>query len=164
MAHKQPSTLVLPPAIAGVAELSRVLREIALLNDHAAQSAIRRPGGGAVALPAVSYLLDELATSNELNLNSGAVRNELRRFLEDIKAHAPVVYIGFAHEATSDEIGPIIGWIRTELHSMALVRVGLQPGIIGGCTIRTPNHYYDFSLKQHFEAAREALLSKVGAL
>lgn len=163
MVHKQPVALVLPPVIAGVAELSRVLRDIAQLDDYMIQSAIRQTGGE-LSLPALSDLLDELAIVNKLNLKSRADRNELRKFLEDAKQHSPVVYLGLAHKATSDEVAPIIGWMRAELHPTLLVRIGLQPGIIGGCTIRTPNHYYDFSLKQHFEAARKVLISRMRAM
>ena len=147
----------------GDTELNRVIREIKMLDSQIKQSAIRNHTSS-VALPAISRLIDDLVTSNELDLTDGDVRDQLRSFLEDIKSHAPVVHIGLAHEASADEIAPIVDWMRTELNPVALVHVGIQPEIIGGCTVRTSNKFYDFSLRQHLDTSRESLLKKVLAL
>lgn len=149
--------------VIGVAELNRVLRELKRLDELVAQNTYRQLIAPA-DFPSVSRSLEQLATVNTIDLAKTQSRSDLRRFLEETKAHAPTVHIGLAHQADDEELAPLVSWVRAELCPTALVTVGIQPGIIGGCTVRTTNHYYDFSLKQHFDTAREALLTNMKAL
>jgi F0F1-type ATP synthase delta subunit len=40
----------------------------------------------------------------------------------------------------------------------------VQPTIIAGCTLRTSNKFYDFSLRSHFTKAESLLQKEVRAL
>ena len=162
MVHKS-ITIKLPSIALGTTEINQILRELRLLNDQTMQFTIRHPDKPILLLSA-GYLLDKLIADNELDLVTPAARDELRRVLENIKTQSPVINISFARDVISNEIEPIINWIRSELHPTALIHIGIKPEIIGGCIIRTANHYYDFSFKQYFNKVQDSLLMKVRAL
>jgi F0F1-type ATP synthase delta subunit len=166
MVLEQTVTLRLPPSILGINEVNQALREIDLIEDQAMQHRIYRAEihNSTAGVLSVSNSLNELAINNGLDLDDGVMRSKLKGILSDIKQHAPVIHMGLAREITNAELIPIIDWMRSNLHPDTLLNVGLQPDIIGGCTIRTPNRYYDFSLKKHFETARVSLLTKIKAL
>jgi F0F1-type ATP synthase delta subunit len=164
MVHKATDNMKLPDAILGIVELNRALHELDLFNDQITQQVIRYHDKTDVSIPIMGYSLNALISLNNLDIKDSQVRSELKYFLEDIKMHAPVIYLGFAQEVMSDELESIIRWMRSELHPNILVHVGLQPEIIGGCTIRTVNHYYDFSLRQYFNNTRSMLLTGIKAL
>jgi F0F1-type ATP synthase delta subunit len=162
MAPKVTANMKLSSVILGIAEVNQALKELDLLDNQISQRTM-----GYFKAPTelfVGRLLDSLVTINNLDLKLSRIRVELKSFLEDIKAHAPIIHISFAQDVMGNELEPIINWMRTELSPTALLQVGLQPEIIGGCTLRTVNHYYDLSLKQHFDEARTVLLSKIKAL
>jgi len=166
MVPEQTVTLRLPSSIMGINEVNQALREIDLIEDQAMQRRIYQAeiSSSTAGVLSVSNSLSELAASNGLDLDDGAMRSKLKGILGDVKKHAPVIHVGLARESTNAELMPIVDWMRSNLHPNTLLHVGLQPDIIGGCTIRTPNRYYDFSLKRHFETARIALLTKIKAL
>ena len=148
--------------VTGITDVNRLLRELKVLNSSLEQQSIRH--AGSAELPKISKLLDELSDYNKVDLTNNSDRSELASFLEGAKAHAPTIHISVAQEPHDEELTPVVAWIRKELNRLALIQIGVQPGIIGGCTVRTPNHFYDFSLKQQFEPARDMLLTKVRAL
>lgn len=166
MVPEQTATLRLPSSMMGINEVNQALREMDLVEDQAMQRRIYQAeiNNSTAGVLSVSNSLSELAAINGLDLDDGAVRSRLKGVLGDIKKHAPVIHLGLASESTNAELKPIIDWMRSNLHPNTLLHVGLQPDIIGGCTIRTPNRYYDFSLKRHFETARVALLTKIKVL
>ena len=112
-------------------------------------------------MPKLSRLLDDLSQTNNLNLLHESVRGELKAYLEDIAAHAPVIHLSFAADPSSASLQKVVVWLRENIRSDVLVRVGLQPAIVAGCVVRTTNHYFDFSLKHYLDQNRDRL---VGAL
>jgi hypothetical protein len=142
-------TPVLPSIIATPAEVSRLNREIAQLDDVLHQFSLRT-GGGATELPKTSRLLEILAENNQLNLLSTDDRRLLRRFLELVEQRAPKLHFSFSADPSPAFIDKLINWLRQEIHPQALVVVGLQPNIGAGCTLRTVNKYFDLSMKKDF--------------
>lgn len=158
MAHNPPAIIV-PDLIASPADVSRLRRELEALDEHLRQAALREAGEGSLKLPRTSRLLDELASSNQLNLLETATRQNLAGFLADIAQNAPVVTISFASDPSSAFLAKIVHWFRENVHPSVLVRVGLQPNIAAGCVVRTTNRYFDLSLRQHFQQNRQHLLA-----
>lgn len=163
-AHASPATVgpqpgsshMLPVLIFGIVEVRRLKREIEALNEYMRQGRLREPGKQA-ALPRVSRLLDALATDNNRNLLQDDDRQELYDFLGSVERDAPCVNISFASDPSSAFTAKIVTWLRTNIHPAVLLQTGLQPTIAAGCVVRTPNHVFDFSLREHF-AKQNALL------
>lgn len=162
MAHEQARILQLPLAIMGPVDVGRIARELNAVDEFLAQTAIRKPGQP-MNVPRTSKLLEETAQENKLNLLIEDERRQLMRFLDDIKTKAPVLHISFAVDPSPAFMHKLVSWMRQEIHPLVLVRIGLQPSIAAGCVVRTPDRYFDFSLRQHFADKRDMLIERIGA-
>jgi len=58
----------------------------------------------------------------------------------------------------------LVLWFRKSVNKQTLLEVGLQPALVGGVYIRTPNHVHDFSLRSKLQGQRELLMTELGAL
>ena len=159
-----PKALALPSVVVGPPDISRLRREIETLNDYMRQAELRKSGEETTKLPRTSRMLEELASLNKLNLLQEADRTRVDAFLDDLMKHAPVVHISFAADPSSAFTAKVVVWLRQNIHPLMLMRIGLQPTIAAGCVVRTPNHYYDFSLRRHFAAKRPVLIDKLESL
>jgi hypothetical protein len=156
----------LPLLVVGPADVARLMRELESLDDYLHQASLRAGGGEAPKLPKTSRMLDDFASTNELNFLHEAERQKAKQYLEDTLKSAPVLAMSFATDPSSAFVGKIIAWLRENIDHRVLLKIGLQPSIAAGCTLRTPNKYYDFSLREHFAQQRPILverLKKVGA-
>lgn len=154
--------LRVPALIMSPVDVSRLRREVTALDDYMRQQVLRQSGQPTPALPKVSRLLDELASSNKLNLLDSETRQHLAAFLTDVATNAPVVRISFAVDPSSGFLQKIVEWFRREVHPAVLVRVGLQPGIAAGCIVQTTNRYFDLSLQHYLQSHRNLLLDALG--
>ncbi|HEX7368435.1 MAG TPA: hypothetical protein VF261_02155 [Candidatus Saccharimonadales bacterium] len=159
-------TWLLPNLVVGPGDVSRLHRELEALDEYLRQASLRGGEDKAdeVRLPKLSRSLDELAGLNKLDLLDEGQRDQAKQFLQALLKHAPVVHVSFAADPSSAFMDKIITWFRQNVHPRLLVRVGLQPTIAAGCVLRTPNHYYDFSLRQHFVHQKSLLLQKLESL
>jgi hypothetical protein len=161
VAHEQPAAAVqlrLPVLVFGMVEVRRLRRELEALEDFIRQREIRTPGTQP-QLPRVSRLLEALATENNLQLLQPEHRQELRRLLQTVTKDAPSLHISFAADPSSAFTAKMVTWLRANIHPWALMEVGLQPTIAAGCVVRTSNKVFDFSLREHFTKADDALLA-----
>ncbi len=159
MAHDQ-KTFILPIAVVGKADIMRLLRELGNVDEFLKQSALRAPGTNVVA-PRSSRLLEAVAKENQLNLLAAGHREVLRQQLEAIRDHAPGIHMSFAADPSPLFLQKIVTWLRTEIHPNVLLQIGLQPTIAAGFIMRTPNKYFDFSLRKHFSRQRKILTDKL---
>lgn len=160
MAAAKQSEITLPIQVTSRAEVSRLLREIDQVDDFLQQSAIRKPGT-ALQLPKTSRLLDEMAASNKLNLLLKKDRLRLISFLTAIKSKAPVLHIGLGVDPAPVFVQKLLTWLRSEVHPVLLLHIGLQPSIGAGCTVRGNSAYFDLSLRQHFRDQRSLLIEQL---
>jgi F0F1-type ATP synthase delta subunit len=163
MAHDD-RQLVLPALAVSPGDVRRLKREVEALDDYIHQSELRKTGEATAKLPRTSRMLDELAAANKLNLLETAQRAEAQQFLDRILNSAPVVHMSFSADPSSAFLVKIITWFRANIRQDVLVSVGLQPSIAVGFVMKTPNHYYDFSLRQRFSDSRKVLVDKVRSL
>ncbi len=147
---------VLPVSVVGSAELSGLLREMSDLEDFLVEAAVRK-AGSSVVLPKTGRLA-EVSKENGINLLDKDQRLELTAKLEEMQTKAPVIHISFASDPPLNFTYKLVQWFRTRIHPYALVQVGLQPTIAAGCVLRTPNKYFDMSLRQHLKSAYPSLL------
>ena len=156
---------VLPAALIGHADVARLLRELETIdNDLESQKARRTGSPGHYKLPGMSHALSEFLELNKIDIANDHVRMDLKARLRKLKDHAPVMHMTFATEADRESVEYIAAWIRKELHPQALITVGLQPSLIAGVYIRTPNHVHDFSVRAHMKDSRTIIVEALDAL
>lgn len=159
MEHKQAeAALKLPLAVVSPVDVGRLARELTALNEFLNQAALR---GAESALPRVSKLLEELASQNQLDLLTKAARLRLLKFLQGVQHQPAVLHISFAADPSPAFLKKLMDWLRREIHPLVLLRIGLQPSIAAGCVVRTPNNYYDLSLRRHFNDKRAELVKRL---
>ena len=152
---------IFPPALVGRRDLTRVLRELEQLDNELESQKARSHGEAQYHMPAISQVLNDMLTTNKVDIANDQTRMKFREQLRKLKDHAPVIHMTFAAEADPGAIQQIVAWIRQELHPQALISVGLQPSLIGGVYVRTPNHVHDFSLREHMKGKRDVIVQSL---
>lgn len=148
--------LQLPVLIVTPADLGRVLRELTTIDEQLLQLRIRQAGSD-VKLPKTTQLMDQLISTNKLNLLQEADRKWLLDATTAIRQHAPVLKVSFSVDPSTAFLEKLVVWLRREVHPFALINIGLQPNIAAGCVVRTTNRVFDFSLKENFNRNRDKL-------
>jgi hypothetical protein len=163
MASEQQATWQLPLLVAGPIDVGRLLREVRAIDEFLMQTAIRA-AGTQPSMPKASRLMEEITQLNRLNLLVEADRKRLIEFLQVVKDRAPVLHISFSADPSPLFVQKIMTWLRTEIHPLVLISIGLQPNIGAGCVVRTSNRFFDFSLKERFEQNRHLLIKQLAEL
>jgi G3E family GTPase len=158
--------LALPPALVTRADLSRLVRDIeAIDNELEAQKARNHATGqSGYHVPTFSKSLADFAELNKLDLADDQLRMLLKDQMKVMKEKAPVLHMTFAVEADAASLGKIIEYVRKEIHPQALLSVGLQPALVGGVYLRTPNHVHDFSVRGRLASAHSVIAQDIEAL
>ena len=141
----------------------RVARELDAVDDFLREAALRKHGA-TTALPKTSKGLRDLAASNGLNFLRQPDRAKASRLLAKLQAEAPIMHVSFAADPSAAFVGKIVTYLRQNIHPYVLVQIGLQPSIAAGCTVRTTNKYFDFSLRQHLLKNRQLLIKALAKL
>lgn len=160
MAHDENTTLVLPVSVINRGDVGRLLRELKVLDEFLQQAAIRQPGTS-MKMPRTSRFMDELLQANKLNALVEADRKVLLTFIDGVYKKAPTLHLSFNADPSPLFSQRLVTWLRKEIHPHVLVQSGLQPSIGAGCTLRTANKYFDFSLRENFRAKRELLVRQI---
>jgi hypothetical protein len=149
----------LPSALITGADLARLVRELEDVdNELEAQKARNRDSGkDGYHLPNVSQGLNDFVELNKLDLADDQARMQLKKELNKLKNKAPVIHLTFAVEADMPSLRQLAEYIRKEFHPQALLHVGLQPAIVGGVYMRTPNHVHDFTLRAKLAESRSVI-------
>ena len=160
-----PTPFVLPARLIGRSHIARILREIEAVDSYMSSQAIRSPEVKPV-VPGISRVLRELLDANQAALIDQKERQRLLKLLRKVKDAAPQVHMTFAIEPDVIILTDVVKWLRENTHEHALVSVGVQPNIVGGCVVRTPDKVYDLSFQKHFSGLQSTLrdaLVKVAA-
>jgi hypothetical protein len=159
-------TLVFPPALISRADLARLVREIEDIdNDLGAQKARNHATGKTgYSLPALSHVMNDFVELNKIDIANDQARMHLKEQMKIIKDKAPVMHMTFAVEADPASLQKLTAYLRKEIHPQALLVVGLQPALVGGAYIRTPNHIHDFSVRAKMAEKRGIILQDLEQL
>jgi len=160
MAPSESSKEVLPPQITTPGDLNRLIRELDDLDEYLNQAALRG-SQEASKLPQTSRALEELATMNSLKLLQSNDRKAFKTLLDEIKHKAPTIHFGFASPPPLSFLNKLVSWLRSNIHPQLLIKVGLEPSIVGGCIVRTTNKQFDFTLRKHFILQHDLLLKSL---
>jgi G3E family GTPase len=150
--------LKLPLSVVTKVDVGRLYREVESIDNFLKQAAIREPGT-AVKMPKTSRLFDETVEVNKINVLHDDERARLYAFLKQIRTDAPILHMSFSADPSPLFTQKLIAWLRTELHPLVLLQIGIQPNIGAGCVVRTNNKYFDFSLRSRFQNNSTALAS-----
>ena len=159
--QKAPS-IKLPDTVIDLIDLGRLQREVEAIGDFIEQAQVRAPGES-LTMPRTTQDLDALVRQSELNMLVDEERQRLAAFLENVRDKAPVIHVSFAAEPSDVFLQKVVAWFRANIHAQTLLQIGMQPSIAAGCVVRTPNKYFDFSLRQHFYKHTDILIKKLAA-
>jgi len=164
---ERPLELKLPPALIGKAHLAQLIRELeGVENDLENQKAKHLSAAGETVLhvPTMSRALSDCITLNGIDVLDGQQRMHFKKSLNRIKDTAPVMSFTFATDPDGESLQRLVDWVRTEIHPGALISIGLQPALIGGVYLRTPNHIHDFSLRALLHDKRSLIVDELEAM
>lgn len=152
---------VLPPALITRADLARIVREVESIDVEleAQKARAHTTGKAAHHMPPMSEGLNDFVELNKIDIADDQARMHLKEELRRLKDKAPVMHMTFATPADPQSLGQLVDWIRKEIHPQALLQVGLQPALVGGVYLRTPNHVHDFSLRQLLTGKRSVIVN-----
>lgn len=151
--------LKLPLTISSKVDVAKLMREIIALNDFLVGAA-NRETGQPMQLPKLSRSLEDIANQNKFNLLDENHRKELYSKLSNVLNKSPQIHMSFASEPSARAVQRILEWLRSNIHANALLQIGLQPNIAAGAVVRTPNLFFDLSLR-HYLKQQEPYLAQL---
>lgn len=156
---------ILPPSVVSKIDVSRLVNEVELIDNELTAAKVRsKLGSKAYAEPVMSEQLRDFLSDNKLTLEDGHERTTLIKQLRELKSKVPIIHMTFATTADHKSLSQLADWVRTSVHPQAVIAVGLQPALVGGVYIRTPNHVHDFTIRGRLEAQRHQLVEDLEAL
>jgi hypothetical protein len=160
------TTYILPAALIGRSDLARLVREVETIdNDLESQKVRNRGTQNGYSMPTMSRSMTDFLQQNSIDVGKDQVRMVVKDQLRKLKDKAPVIHMTFAAEADPEFLQQLTAWIRQNIHPQALLSIGMQPSLVGGVYMRTPNHVHDFSLKSLLHGKRDVIVNELdGAL
>lgn len=156
---------ILPPTVVSKLDVSRMVAEAERIDNQLTTEAVRmKVGTASQTLPAMSEVLNDFLTQNELVLTDSRVRTELIKQLRLLKDKIPTIHMTFAVTADRESLQQLVAWLRQSVHPQAVIAVGLQPALVAGVYVRTANHVHDLSLRAALEGSRGLLAKELEAL
>ncbi len=156
----------LPPSIVSKIDMARLVREVEVIDNALTELAVRTKVGQSEAYkPSLSDELSDFLQANEIKIDAnGQARMQFIGQLRLLKDRAPVIHMTFAVEADKESLRQFARWLRESIHPQSVIEVGLQPGLVAGVYLRTPNHVHDLSLRTALTKGRSVLVKELGAL
>jgi F0F1-type ATP synthase delta subunit len=155
------TTFAIPALIVSPTDVARARQELEVFESYLEAQRIRQPGRAVQPAPKISRMLGSFVDQNKINLLQPKERHNLALYLRNLHDQAPTVHISFASEPSFTALQKIVVWLRQNIEADILVRVGIQPSLVAGCTVRTTNRYFDFSLRKHLEERRQYLINEL---
>jgi len=157
--------VTLPATLIGRVDLSRLVREVESVdNDFEVQKVRDHKAADGLSIPMMSRSLSDFLELNKIDITDPQARMTLKHQLGVMKDKSPTIRMVFASEPEPQSVQQLVAWIRQEIHPGALLTIGLQPGIIGGVYMRTPNHVHDFTVRTLLAGKRDLIRSELEAV
>lgn len=155
----------LPASVVSRVDVSRLVAEAEHLDNAMTAATVRKKiGSDAATLPAMSQQLSEFLKMNDINLEESKLRSALIKQLRALKDKVPIIHMTFAVETDVESLQQLTAWLRQSIHPQAVIDVGLQPALVAGVYLRTPNHVHDLSLRGKLQGSRDILVKELEAL
>lgn len=164
-AVKAYTDFLLPPSVVSKIDVSHLASELERVdNDATAAEARAKTGVSQRVEPLVSEQLADFLSRNKLSLATAHERSSVLTQLRLLKDKVPVIHMTFAVQADRESLQQLAQWLRTSVHPQAVIAVGLQPALIAGVYVRTPNHVRDLSLRAMLEGGHSVLVKELETL
>lgn len=152
----------LPPNIVSKIDISRLVSEVERVDNELTAAAVRaKTGTTAGAQPVLSQQVTDFFTQNKLTFGSSQERSQLIKELRVLKDKVPVIHMTFAVTADHESLQQLALWLRSSIHPQAVISVGLQPALVAGVYLRTPNHVHDLSLRAKLHGSHDVLIKEL---
>lgn len=139
---------VLPQSVVSKADLSRLVIELERVDNELTTNDVQEHAGvHEHSAPVMSEQLTSFITDNSLSLDDSTARSDLIKRMRKFKDIAPVVHMTFAVTADRESLQQLVAWFREAVHPQVILAVGMQPGLVAGAYVRTPNRVHDMSLR-----------------
>lgn len=162
--YKDFRDLMLPPSVVTKLDLARMLSEVERVDNVLTTRAVRaKISKHQLPAPIMSAQLNDFLDLNDISLAQGGERSRLIKTLRVLKDKVPVVHMTFATTADPNSLGRLVSWVRDNGHPQTLLVVGIQPDLVAGVFIRTPNHIYDFSMRKTLEKSHSLLVEQLAS-
>ena len=156
---------VLPSNVVTKGDMSRLVIDLERVDDELTAADVRKKAGSkTVKYPVLSDELEAFLDENDLDLDESNERSDLIKKVRKLKNDVPVVHMTFATVADPESLQKLVEWFRESVHPQVVLETGLQPALVGGVYIRTPNHVHDFSLKGILQGRRDLLANELRGL
>jgi F0F1-type ATP synthase delta subunit len=149
-------TFKLPTVLASKQDVSLAHRELGIFIDMVLQSVMRHDKP--VKYPPISATLRAVASENQIDIRDEKASRDLLETLQHLKEKATCLHVSFPNDPSIEILHKMVEWFRKEIDPHIIIQVGLQPTIAAGIVLRTQNHLYDFSLRQHLYKNRDKLI------
>lgn len=160
--QKTHATFVLPPNVVSRIDVSRLVTEVERIDNQLTAAAVRAKIGEAEQpTPVTSEQLADFLALNQLVLTESHERTRIVQELRLLKDKVPIIHMTFAVTADPESLGQLADWIRKSIHPQAVISVGLQPSLVAGVYLRTPNHVHDLSLKSKLANSRGVMVKEL---
>lgn len=154
----------LPPTIVSKADIARLVREFEAVDNALTAVTVRKKAGAeSEETPAMSSQLAAFLDKNTVNLENTATRTAYVKQLRLLKDKAPIVNMTFAVVADPESLQHLVVWLRQSVHPQTVIDAHLQPALVAGVYLRTPNHVFDLSVRNALKSKRGELEAALGA-
>ncbi len=158
------TTFSLPASLISRVDVSRIMREFEAFDNALTAKTVREKAGTKTdEIPAVSAQLQSFLDANPVDVNNTTLRSEYITQLRRLKDSAPVVHMTFAVVADTESLQQLAAWLRDSVHPQAVIDAHIQPALVAGAYIRTPNRVFDLSVRNALREKRAELKAALGA-
>lgn len=161
---KDYTTFTLPSTIVSKVDLARLVREFEKVDNELTAKTVREKAGAeGQDMTPMSPTLADFLEANPVNLEDTSARTGYIKQLRKLKDHAPEMNMTFAVVADPESLQQLSAWVRESVHPQTLIKAHLQPALVAGMYLRTPNHVFDMSVRNALKAKRADLEKELGA-
>jgi F0F1-type ATP synthase delta subunit len=147
--------LQLPNNLATKQDVVHIHRELGAFIEAVQASVMRHDKP--IRYPAISDILQSVASANQIDLYDEAQSRQLLINLEQLQAKAPLLNISFASEPEPEALQKLMAWLRAKIDPQIIIQIGLQPTIAAGIIVHTSRRRFDLSLHRYLDDRRQEL-------
>jgi len=163
--EKTYSDFVLPANIVSKVDLARMISDLERVDNELTEIEVRKKAGAKTDPNlTMSDQLAEFLDQNKLDIHDDHERSRLIKQLHVLKEHVPVIHVTFSAPADPESLQEIAHWMRQSVHPQVVISAGLQPSLIAGVYLRTPNKVHDLSLRTKLRQSSGLLVKELEAL
>ena len=159
------SQLILPASVVSRRDVAHLIEEVERVDNALTTTLVRaRIGRRNHEKLSFSQQLNDFLEKNGLSLDEPKERRLILKQLRALKDKAPTVHLTFASPADYQSLQRLARWFRLSVNPQVILEAGLQPELIAGVYVRTPNQVHDLSLRATLREKKDILLDDIRGL